>query len=121
VVVVLIVEDNVEIRDELVAAFEARGFGVTIARDGAEAFQEARAGKRRPDVILLDLMLPGMDGTEFLEHQDEEPMLQGVPVIVITAWAGQLRFLTPTVRAVVEKPFPLSKVVQLVHDISAPG
>lgn len=117
---ILILEDDHDIREELVAVLATRGYDVLSTRDGTEAFELVRGDRRRPDAIVLDLMLPGMDGTEFLEQQHEEPLLDGVPVIVMTAWAGQLRFVTETVRAVLEKPFPLIKVLQLVREVMSP-
>jgi CheY-like chemotaxis protein len=95
----------------------ARGYAVATARDGTEAFVLARTRRLRPAVILLDLKLPGMDGVEFLERQDEEPAFAGVPVIVLSGHPEQLRMLTPTVRAVLEKPLDGSKILRLVEDL----
>lgn len=59
------------------------GYRVRSAYDGAEALAEARAA--RPDVILLDLMMPHMDGFQFLEELKSDPALHDVPVVVVTA------------------------------------
>ena len=59
------------------------GYTVRLAYDGVEALHEARA--RRPDAILLDLMMPGMDGFQFLEALHADATLCDVPVIVVTA------------------------------------
>lgn len=77
----------------------------------------AKAGGVRPAVIVLDLVMPVMDGVEFLERQHEVAVLDGVPVIVLTAQPDRMRHLSPTVRAVLGKPLQLPDLLRLVHDI----
>jgi CheY-like chemotaxis protein len=78
-----------------------------------------RKRRLRPAVILLDLQLPGMDGIEFLERQHEEPALDDVPVIVLTAQRERLRMRSPTIRGVVEKPYEGAQVLKLVQELCA--
>jgi CheY-like chemotaxis protein len=80
---VLIVEDDEAVADALRDVVAADGCEVTIASNGAEALSLLRTGARLPDAILLDLMMPVMDGWEFLRARDEH--LRNVPVIVVTA------------------------------------
>lgn len=113
----LIVEDDVDVREELAEIFNARGFRSMIATDGADAFALASGRGQRPAVIVLDLVMPRMDGAAFLAHQHESPVLDGVPVIILTAQRDRLDRPTSTVRAVLEKPFQLPTLLRLVQDI----
>jgi len=81
---VLIVEDDRDIRDELIAVLEENDYCVFVADHGQHALDVLRAGNR-PDAIILDLMMPVMDGWEFREVQKRDPALARIPVIVTTA------------------------------------
>ena len=83
---VLIVEDDEAVAEALRDVVAGDGCEVTIAGNGAEALRFLRGGARLPDAILLDLMMPVMDGWEFLRARDEH--LRSVPVIVVTAGRG---------------------------------
>ncbi len=81
---ILIVDDDEDIL--AVAQLAARSIGkwdVILARSGQEALDEAR--ESRPDVILLDAMMPGLDGTATLAKLREEPATASIPVIFLTA------------------------------------
>ncbi len=80
---VLIVEDEPDIRELLVFHLEREGYHVTQCRNGAEALRVARS--TRPDLILLDLMLPEMDGLEVCRRLRQDPATQAVPVVMLTA------------------------------------
>ena len=80
---VLIVEDEPDIRALLVFHLEREGYHVTQCRNGAEALRVARSGP--PDLILLDLMLPEMDGLEVCRRLRQDPATQAVPVVMLTA------------------------------------
>jgi two-component system phosphate regulon response regulator PhoB len=80
---VLIVEDEQDIRDLLVFHLEREGYQVTQCRSGAEALRVARAGP--PDLVLLDLMLPEMDGLEVCRRLRQDPATQGLPIVMLTA------------------------------------
>ena len=64
-------------------ALEQQGWTVTEARDGLDAL--TRLNEARPDVIILDLMMPEMDGFEFLEEMRRNAEWRGIPVVVVTA------------------------------------
>jgi CheY-like chemotaxis protein len=81
---VLIIEDDRDIRDELAAVLEENDYCVLLADHGQHALEVLRAGNR-PDAIILDLMMPVMDGWEFREVQKGDPQLARIPVIVTTA------------------------------------
>jgi CheY-like chemotaxis protein len=81
---VMLVEDDVDIRADLSALLCSEGFEVACAADGAEALAQLRQGTR-PDVILLDLMMPLMNGWEFRAEQLRDPALAAIPVLLLTA------------------------------------
>ena len=114
--IVLVIEDEIEIREELVRYFNVRGYRAYGATDGLHAFELVRARGLRPSVVLLDLVLPDMDGSELLDRQSEEPALAGVPVIVFTAQPDRLRHKTDSVLAVLEKPIDLPRMLRLVEE-----
>lgn len=81
---ILVIEDDVDVRDTLQRLLSAMGYDVRVAVDGATAMRILREGWT-PRVILLDLMMPNMDGYRFREAQLETPELAGIATIVVTA------------------------------------
>jgi CheY-like chemotaxis protein len=81
---VLVVEDDGLIRESLVEALEDHGYQVTGVANGRDAL-DVLATLPRPDVILLDLMMPVMDGRSFRDHQLRDPALAAIPVLVLSA------------------------------------
>lgn len=82
---VLLVEDNEMNRDMLSRRLRRQGFEVAVAVDGEQAISMTAAG--RPDVVLMDLSLPVIDGWEATRRLKAEPATRGIPVIVLTAHA----------------------------------
>jgi CheY-like chemotaxis protein len=82
---VLLVEDNVENRDALSRRLQRRGYDVVIATDGKQGVAMAHA--EAPDVILLDISLPEMDGWEVARTLEASEATRGIPVIALTAHA----------------------------------
>jgi CheY-like chemotaxis protein len=82
---VLIVDDEPDALQLFSRMFNARGndYRVLVARDGVEGLAVTR--EYRPDVILLDLIMPKMDGFQFLEIQARDPDLRNIPVVIISA------------------------------------
>lgn len=111
---VLVVDDDNAVRTMLVTVLEAMGYDACGASDGADAF--AVLGRWRPDVILLDLLMPVMNGLQFLEHRAPSANLAAIPVIVLTVattdvpTAEQLR-----VRAVLPKPHAVGLLRTLIE------
>jgi CheY-like chemotaxis protein len=94
--VVLVVDDDRDIRDSLVEVLEDQGYRAIGAGNGREALEALSASAEPPCLILLDLMMPVMDGREFREEQLKNPAWTGIPVIVISAYndvADQARSL----------------------------
>ena len=82
---ILLVEDNEMNRDMLSRRLLRNGYEVVIAIDGGEGLAKARA--ESPDLILMDLGLPGLDGWEATRQLKAEPRTRGIPVIALTAHA----------------------------------
>jgi two-component system, cell cycle response regulator DivK len=82
---ILLVEDNELNRDMLMRRLARRGFDVEVARDGREGLSMADTSS--PDLILLDLSLPEMDGFEVLRHLKQDSRMKNIPVIALTAHA----------------------------------
>jgi len=80
---VLIVEDEPDIRDLLVFHLERDGYQVAKARNGADALRQAQVSP--PDLVVLDLMLPEMDGLEVCRRLRQNPVTQTVPIVMLTA------------------------------------
>jgi len=111
---VLVVEDNDDLRLLLREVLDEAGFDVSAASNGAEAL--ARVHEWQPDAIVLDLMMPVMDGPTFLKERREVPALAQVPVLVLTAHPYQQRVLeglAPT--AVLRKPYDLDELIAAVE------
>jgi CheY-like chemotaxis protein len=80
---ILIVEDEVRTRDALIELLGKDGLEIVTAGDGQEAM-ERLTKVPRPRVILLDLMMPRMDGWEFLRRQSADPSIASIPTIVLS-------------------------------------
>src|SRR5690242_15734799 len=103
---ILLVEDDSRLEEILATSMEEDNIVLTRAGSGREALQWLSQGKF--DLVLLDLGLPEMDGFEFLEEVKKAPVLQQVPIIVLTAWHGtedKLRSFDLGVVDYVTKPF----------------
>lgn len=81
---ILIVEDDEGVQEALAHVLREEGYEVEIAADGTQALQRLRSGPP-PSLILLDLMMPQMDGIEFRSHQLADSRLASIPVIVVSA------------------------------------
>ncbi len=80
---IMVVDDNPDIVDNVRLTLEQKGFNVTCAYSGKELF--AGLGKRKPDLILLDIMMPQMDGLEVLVRLRRNPGTASIPIILLTA------------------------------------
>ena len=80
---VLIVDDDPSARETLIAMLESENYRLEIAKDGFQALQ--MIGHIQPDLILLDVMMPGMDGFEVCRRIRSTPQLAEVPILILTA------------------------------------
>jgi len=109
---ILVVDDEPMVRQSLGQFLGDEGYTVEEAADGADAL--ARVVEHRPDVILLDLMMPVMDGWEFRRQQQADPALAPVPVIVLSA-LDQARASNLEATAFLKKPLDFDRLLSLVR------
>jgi DNA-binding response OmpR family regulator len=110
---VLVVDDEPMLRETLGQVLKEEGYMVDLAVDGETAL--ARVHAIRPDAILLDLMMPGMNGRQFLQALRAEPSYAGVPVLIMTAVQGlELNLAMLGASEVVEKPFDVDDLLNKV-------
>jgi CheY-like chemotaxis protein len=81
---VLLVEDDADTRSVMQTVIQRSGFAVETAADGREALDQLRSDLK-PAVILLDLMMPRMDGWQFRAEQRQDPALADIPVVLVSA------------------------------------
>ena len=112
---ILVVDDDQDIRQTLAEMLCDGGRRVATARDGFEALEKLDC-LERPCVVLLDMMMPRMNGLEFLEHLSRHSSLDEVSVIVMSAHDGLRREAQrhASVRAALKKPFDFEGLVALV-------
>ena len=102
---IFIVDDDRDIRENLGELLREEGFSVEAAWSGAEALKRLAAGFK-PDLIILDLMMPGMDGIAFRARMKVTPALSAIPIIGITAFpAVRLDFKC------LQKPFRFERLL----------
>lgn len=110
---VLLVEDEADIREALIEVLGHSGFQVVGANNGVDALCYLRASPP-PALILLDLMMPIMDGWEFRRRQREDPALADVPVVVLSA-LDQTRAADLGGTAFLKKPLDFDRLLDLVR------
>jgi CheY-like chemotaxis protein len=111
---VLIVEDDDDLRDMMAQMLTIEGFDTATAANGREALDYLHSSGK-PNVILLDLMMPVMDGWEFRRRQKADPELAPVPVIVLSA-LDPPRAATVDADAFLKKPLDFDRLLELVRD-----
>jgi len=117
---VLVVDDDPAIRGLLADALREEGYTVDLAAHGREALEAMRA--RRPATVVLDLMMPVMDGFTFIEACHKERLCVDVPIVVISAVEDALNRISELpVRASVAKPFDLDDLLRVVGRFAQPG
>ena len=111
----MVVEDDYAIRETLRELLEEEGYRVTQAANGAEALARLRDTDGPPSLILLDLMMPVMDGWEFRDAIAGDPKLAEIPVIVISAdHSLDKKVSTMGVQGWLAKPFELGQLLAAI-------
>jgi DNA-binding response OmpR family regulator len=116
---VLCIEDEKEMIDLMRLILERRGFNFIGAEGGQEGLEKIR--QEKPDLILLDLMMPGVDGWEVYRQLKADDELEGIPVIVVTAKAQSidkvLGLHIARVEDYITKPFGPQELLESIHRV----
>ncbi len=113
---VLVVEDDVDIRESVVELLQEHGFHALGAEHGAEALSILRAGAR-PGLLIVDLAMPVMDGATLCARLAEEPALASIPVVLVSAYrnvAAAIESIQPA--AFLAKPLDARLLLTTVRD-----
>lgn len=112
---VLVVDDDPVIQRLLSVNFEMEGYGVLVAGSGVDGVAQARSA--HPDIVVLDVMMPGMDGLEVASTLKADPATAGIPVLLLSAKAQEVDIRAGDAtgaEAYVTKPFDPLELLELV-------
>ena len=114
---ILLVEDDFDVREALVETLRDRGYEVESAGDGEQALSLLRNGVR-PGLILLDLMMPRMSGSEFRMVQQVDPALSSLPVVLLSA-DGRMeeKARALQVEGAIRKPIDLDELFAMIERV----
>ena len=113
--IIIVVEDDADTRDALVDLLKLLGYTVATAENGRHALDLLHKMKDKPCLILLDIMMPVMNGWQFLEAQKADPSLANIPVVVLTADASAAsRASEASVAAFLSKPVNVGTLSETV-------
>ncbi len=112
---VLLVEDDEFIRQEIGEALEDEGYVVAMANHGKEALALLAQGLV-PEVVLLDLMMPVMNGWEFLKAFKGDPAYSKIPVIILSAFADRATIVGGEAISILRKPIALSVLFNVLGE-----
>jgi CheY-like chemotaxis protein len=116
---VLVIDDDADVRQTVAYALEDAGYRVLLAVDGRDAL-DILFESEIPDIVLLDMMMPRMDGWEFRAEQRKHPAIASIPLVLFTAYG-----VTPeTVRelgaqGILKKPLRLDELLATVECVTA--
>lgn len=115
---ILVVEDDNSIRELLVELLQSEGYEVTSAVNGLEGLKSLESNKK-PDLILIDLMMPVMDGYSFRSEQMKHPVWSKIPVVVMSAEANaKEKMKNFNITAFLSKPVELDTILKTVEKFS---
>lgn len=114
---ILVVEDNSDIREAMVCGLEAEGYDVKSAVDGVDALDVLRSTPR-PALILLDMLMPRMNGWELVDALRKDPAspTASIPIVAVTATSEKVHRTPEGLQGVLRKPFELATLSQMVRD-----
>jgi CheY-like chemotaxis protein len=115
---ILVVDDNDALRENLAEALELEGYEVAVAADGETALA-VLGGEASFQAILLDLMMPGMDGREMLSRVREDPRFASVRVVLTTGQTGPRARAGIPADAFLTKPFGVRELLQTLRRVGA--
>lgn len=109
---ILVVEDNDDVREMMAVTLELEGHEVATAINGRDALDKLHAG-RKPCLILLDLMMPMMNGWEFQSELEHDPELRDVPIVVVSALGTEMAHAGDAA-VVLPKPVDMDELLHVV-------
>ncbi|HJZ85148.1 MAG TPA: response regulator [Polyangia bacterium] len=121
----MLVEDDANIRDALGQLLRVEGYSVLAASNGREGLDLLARLPERPSLILLDLMMPHVDGWEFLELLGRNRTMAGIPVIVVSAYINRAKLLSAATLGekpicFLKKPLDFKRLLEMVRRYSQP-
>lgn len=111
---ILIVEDDKDIRDILKTSLELEGYNITTAENGKVGL-EILPSMNTPCMILLDLMMPVMDGWAFVEAISKDMKLAAIPIVVVTAFSKERTSGLKKIKSIIKKPINLDLLLNQVR------
>lgn len=119
---ILSVEDNPELQEFIALALRSKGHEVHQAMDGQKGYEMALALK--PDLILLDMMMPQLNGMQVIALAKANPELKNIPIVVMTAFYSDVEFLEQTMREAgaveyLRKPLKIDDLISCVRSVLA--
>lgn len=117
---ILIVDDSATERLAMTQALSSKGYEVIAAENGADAIAKSR--KHRPDLILMDIVMPGMDGYQATRTISRHPATRGIPIIICSSKGNQtdrLWALRQGARAYLVKPVKMAELFQQIKALDA--
>ena len=117
---ILVVEDDRDLRESVVEALEEKGYSTAAAPDGLRALAYLDGAGRKPALILLDLMMPNLNGWQFREAQLARAEYAAIPVVVVTAddlLKSKVASLTPS--GFLRKPFKIDALLEVIAGVLA--
>jgi CheY-like chemotaxis protein len=116
---VLVVEDDVDVRQSLAEVLADSNYEPVLASNGREALTQLRAAREKPCLILLDVMMPVMDGATFRAEQLSDPELQSIPVVVLSAQSDlEATAKAMSVKDYMRKPVELDELLSTLERYS---
>ncbi|HEY4181060.1 MAG TPA: response regulator [Kofleriaceae bacterium] len=115
---ILVVDDDPEIVSMLETRLTKRGYKVSTAPDGHKALELAR--KERPDLVLLDVMMPGKSGWEVAKALKSDPATQDIKIVMVTAIGERMNAMTSPIAgadAHIDKPFEFEKLEGVIKSL----
>jgi CheY-like chemotaxis protein len=119
---ILVVDDDPEIVSMLSTRLSARGYKVSTAGDGHRALELAK--RERPDLVLLDVMMPGKSGWEVARALKQDPVTSDIKIVMVTAIGEQVNEITSPLYgadAHIDKPFEFEKLERVIAQLISPG
>jgi CheY-like chemotaxis protein len=122
---IMVVEDDADHRAAITDVLEEAGYNVATAAHGRQALAEL-SSQPRPALVLLDLMMPELDGWGFMEEVSRDPALSLIPVVVLSTGSKAMFDAAPTAAGYLRKPLDSRQLLRTIHDclqgeLSPPG